>query len=145
MILTITLTRIFTLPPKQTLTLLPRRKLGLLQTQLRHRIILVSQALYLYIFYCPSLGWVFDENSNVSDEYPEIYAFAFALRDTTVNHIRGCVVTTLYPALPRFKSKMALYCGVCGVSFTGLFHYIYVMLLRSHAHLMVLFEWWLPC
>ena len=28
--------------------------------------------------------------------------------NTTVTHIRGCVVTTLYPTLPRFKSKMAL-------------------------------------
>ena len=27
---------------------------------------------------------------------------------TTVTHIHGCVVTTVYPTLPRFKSKMAL-------------------------------------
>ena len=34
--------------------------------------------------------------------------YAFALGKTTVTHIHGCVVTTLYPTLPRFKSKMAL-------------------------------------
>ena len=27
---------------------------------------------------------------------------------TTVTHIHDCVATTLYPTLPRFKSKMAL-------------------------------------
>ena len=36
------------------------------------------------------------------------HIYAFALRNTRVNHIRGCVVTTLYPTLPRFKSNMAL-------------------------------------
>ena len=34
--------------------------------------------------------------------------YAFALRNTTVNHIRGCVVKILYPTLPRFQSKMAI-------------------------------------
>ena len=34
--------------------------------------------------------------------------YAFALRNTTVNHIRGCVVNILYPTLPRFQSKMAI-------------------------------------
>ena len=34
--------------------------------------------------------------------------YAFALRKTTVNHIRGCVVKILYPTLPRFQSKMAI-------------------------------------
>ena len=32
----------------------------------------------------------------------------FSLRNTTVNHIRGCVVKILYPTLPRFQSKMAI-------------------------------------
>ena len=34
--------------------------------------------------------------------------YAFALRNTTVNHIRGCVVKILYPTLPHFQSKMAI-------------------------------------
>ena len=34
--------------------------------------------------------------------------YAFALRNPTVNHIRGCVVKILYPTLPRFQSKMAI-------------------------------------
>ena len=34
--------------------------------------------------------------------------YAFALRNTTVNHVRGCVVKILYPTLPRFQSKMAI-------------------------------------
>ena len=34
--------------------------------------------------------------------------YAFALRNTTVNHIRGCVVKILYPTLPRIQSKMAI-------------------------------------
>ena len=34
--------------------------------------------------------------------------YAFALRNTTVNHIRGCVVKILYPTPPRFQSKMAI-------------------------------------
>ena len=34
--------------------------------------------------------------------------YAFALRNTTENHIRCCVVKTLYPTLPRFQSKMAI-------------------------------------
>ena len=34
--------------------------------------------------------------------------YAFALRKTTANHIRGCVVKILYPTLPRFQSKMAI-------------------------------------
>ena len=34
--------------------------------------------------------------------------YAFALPNTTVNHIRGCVVKILYPTLPRFQSKMAI-------------------------------------
>ena len=34
--------------------------------------------------------------------------YAFARRNTTLNHIRGCVVKILYPTLPRFQSKMAI-------------------------------------
>ena len=34
--------------------------------------------------------------------------YAFAFRNTTVNHIRGCVVKILYSTLPRFQSKMAI-------------------------------------
>ena len=34
--------------------------------------------------------------------------YDFALRNITVNHIRGCVVKILYPTLPRFQSKMAI-------------------------------------
>ena len=34
--------------------------------------------------------------------------YAFALRNTTEKHIRGCVVKTLCPTLPRFQSKMAI-------------------------------------
>ena len=34
--------------------------------------------------------------------------YAFALRNTTVYHISGCVVKILYPTLPRFQSKMAI-------------------------------------
>ena len=34
--------------------------------------------------------------------------YAFALRNTIVNHTRGCVVKILYPTLPRFQSKMAI-------------------------------------
>ena len=34
--------------------------------------------------------------------------YAFALRNTPVNHIRCCVVKILYPTLPRFQSKMAI-------------------------------------
>ena len=36
------------------------------------------------------------------------HMYAFALRNTTINHIRGCVVKILYPTLPRFQSKMAI-------------------------------------
>ena len=34
--------------------------------------------------------------------------YAIALRNTTVNHIRGCIVATLYPTLPLVQSKMVL-------------------------------------